>query len=82
MVALIEIPDNKNESAFILEVLKRLNVRIFDNNEVFLSDDVLAEHTDILRERRKVINATDAQFFSWEAAQKELVRRKKEKAIV
>ena len=82
MVALIELPDNKNESAFILEVLKRLNVRIFDNNEVLLPDGVLAEHAEILRDRRKALDATDAQFFSWEDAQKELVRRKKEKAIV
>jgi hypothetical protein len=32
MTATIELPNNKNEIVFILEVLKRLNVRVIKND--------------------------------------------------
>jgi hypothetical protein len=81
MTATIELPSNKIEIAFILEVLKRLNVRIIeDTDDLLLSADVLEDHAAILRERRAAMSAPDAQFFSWEEAQTILANRKIEKA--
>ena len=80
MTATIELPNNKTELAFILEVLKRLNVRIIDDTDAGqISDSVSEEHTAILKERRIAMKATDAQFFSWEEAQKILSDRKTDK---
>ena len=75
MIATIELPNNRKELDFILEVLKRLNVRILENKEdVVFEEDVLEEHSVILRERRAAMNAPDAQFFTWEEAQLILAR--------
>lgn len=83
MTATIELPNNKTELAFILEVLKRLNLRIHLIDEVFdITEDTLEEHAVILRERRTAMTAPDAQFFTWEEAQKILANRKKEKQTV
>ncbi len=78
MTARIELPNNKTELAFILEVLKRLNVRILDDiNQSQVADDVLEEHAAILKERRTNMAASDAQFFTWTEAQQVLENRKK-----
>ena len=78
MVATIELPNNRKELDFILEVLRRLNVRILDNKEdMVFEEDVLQEHSVILRERRASMNAPDAQFFTWEEAQQILTNRPK-----
>ena len=78
MIATIELPNNRKELDFILEVLKRLNVRILENKEdVVFEEDVLEEHSVILRERRAAMNAPDAQFFTWEEAQEILTNRSK-----
>ena len=78
MIATIELPNNKSELAFILEVLKRFNlkVQLVDEITPIISDDVLAEHAAILRERRIAMEAPDAQFFTWEEAQQILANRK------
>ena len=82
MTATIELPSNKIEIAFILEVLKRLNVRVIeDTDDWLLAEDVLQEHASILRGRRTAMSAPDAQFFSWEEAQQILANRKTEKSI-
>lgn len=77
MLATIELPNNKTELAFILEVLKRFNLKvqlIDDSTEV--TDAVLEEHAAVLRQRREEMNAKDAQFFTWEEAQQILANRK------
>ncbi len=77
MIATIELPNNKTELAFILEVLKRFNLKVQLMDEAaFVSDDMLAEHAAILRERRAAMTAPDAQFFTWEEAQQILANRK------
>lgn len=77
MLATIELPNNKTELAFILEVLKRfnLNVHLIDETTT-VSEDILEEHAAILRERRTAMTASDAQFFTWEEAQHILANRK------
>ena len=76
MTATIELPNNKNEIIFILEVLKRLNVKVIkDDNSSSFNDEVMEEHAIILRQRRSAMNATDAQFFTWEEAQNILQNR-------
>ena len=77
MLATIELPNNKTELTFILEVLKRfnLNVQLIDETSL-VSDDVLAEHAAILRKRRAAMSAPDAQFFTWEEAKQLLENRK------
>ena len=78
MIATIELPNNRKELDFILEVLKRLNVRILENKEdMVFEEDVLEEHSVILRERRTAMNAPNAQFFTWEEAQQILANRPK-----
>ena len=78
MIAIIELPNNRKELDFILEVLKRLNVRILENKEdMVFEEDVLEEHSVVLRERRAAMNAPDAQFFTWEEAQEILTNRPK-----
>ena len=78
MLATIELPNNRQEVDFILEVLRRLNVRILDNKEdMVLEEEVMEEHAAILRERRAAMNAPDAQFFTWEEAQEILANRPK-----
>jgi hypothetical protein len=78
MTATIELPNNKNEIVFILEVLKRLNVKVIkEDNLSSLTDEVMEEHAAILRQRRLAMNAADAQFFTWEEAQNILKNRKK-----
>ncbi len=80
MLATIELRNNKTEIVFILEVLKRLNVRIiYDTSDTPLEDNILEEHAAILRERRTAMSAPDAQFFTWEEAQQILAKRKAEK---
>lgn len=80
MTATIELPNNKTELIFILEVLKRLNLRIHLSDEISdIGEDVLEEHAVILRERRAAITAPDAQFFTWEEAQQILANHKREK---
>ena len=70
MLATIELPNNKTEIVFILEVLKRLNVRIiYDTSDAPLEDNILEEHAAILKERRAAMSTPDAQFFTWEEAQ-------------
>ena len=77
MIATIELPNNRSEIAFILEVLKRLNVRIVEKDESIVSEeDIIEEHSAILRERRVAMNAPDATFFTWEEAQKILSNRR------
>ena len=80
MLATIELPNNKTEIVFILEVLKRLNVRIvYDSADEPVEDNILEEHAAILRERKAAMSAPDAQFFTWEEAQQILANRKAEK---
>ena len=77
MLATIELPNNKNEIAFILEVLKRLNVRIVNNNnEEQLDENTIEEHSAILKDRRASMQSADAQYFTWEEAQQILANRK------
>jgi hypothetical protein len=81
MIATIELPNNTHERDFVLEVLKRLNIRftldaITDEGE----ESVLEEHAAILRDRRKGMQAPDAQFYSWEQAQTILANRKADKS--
>ena len=77
MIATIELPNNKNELAFILEVLKRFNLKVQLIDETHLiSEDVLEEHAAILRTRRAEMSAPDAKFFTWEEAQHILANRK------
>ena len=64
MIATIELPNNKTELAFILEVLKRLNVRIIYDTLAPLEDNSLEEDAAILREQRTSMSAPDAQFFT------------------
>ncbi len=75
MLATIELPNNKIELAFILEVLKRLNVSIVETNEKPLETEIVNEHAAILRDRRTAMSAADAQFFTWEEAQAILDKR-------
>ena len=77
MIATIELPNNRSEVAFILEVLKRLNVKIIEQEgNVLYEEDVLEEHSAILKDRRAAMNEADATFFTWEEAQKILDNRK------
>jgi hypothetical protein len=83
MIATIELPNNKAEWTFLLEVLKRLNVpfRLIDAApDAPIEADVLEEHAAILEERYAAMNAPDAEFFTWEEAQKILANRKRQKA--
>ena len=76
MVATIELPNNKKEIDFILEVLKRLNVRILEKEVgAVFEEDIIEEHAAILSERRAAMNMPDAQFFTWEEAQNILANR-------
>ena len=80
MIVKIELPNNKKELSFILEVLNRLNIRIVsDKEEVSLPKEIIAEHTAILKERRAAMAASDAQFFTYEEAQNILSKRGLEK---
>ena len=80
MIATIELPNNRSEVAFILEVLKRLNVRIIEQEETVVSEeDIIEEHSVILRDRRAAMNEPDATFFTWQEAQKVLENRNKTK---
>ncbi len=77
MLATIQLPNNSKEIAFILEVLKRLNVEVItDISTLSIDDEVIEEHAIILRERRTAMNSADAQFFTWEEAQQVLAKRK------
>jgi hypothetical protein len=72
MIATIELPNNKAEWTFILEVLKRLNVnvRVIDAApDAPIEAEVLEEHAAVLKKRRAAMTAPDAQFFTWEEAQ-------------
>jgi hypothetical protein len=83
MTATIELPNNKTELTFILEVLKRLNLPIHLSDEISdIEGDILEEHAVILRERRTAMTASDAQFFTWEEAQQILANRKREKQML
>jgi hypothetical protein len=83
MTATIELPNNKNEIVFILEVLKRLNVKVTKDDETWSLDDTVAEeHAVILRQRRAEMDSPDAQFFTWEEAQTILSNRKKTKPML
>ncbi len=80
MLATIELPNNKNEIAFILEVLKRLNVNIvYKSDDEVLDESTIEEHSIILKDRRTSMKAADAQFFTWEDAQQILANRKNTK---
>jgi hypothetical protein len=77
MIATIELPNNKTELAFILEVLKRFNLNVqFIEETPDISDDVLEEHAVILRKRRTDMKSPNAKFFTWEEAQTLLANRK------
>jgi hypothetical protein len=77
MIATIELPNNKTELAFILEVLKRFNLKVqLIDQTSDVPQDILEEHAAILRERRTAMSASDAQFFTWEEAQHILANRK------
>jgi hypothetical protein len=70
MIATIELPNNTIERDFVLEVLKRLNIRFtLDAITEEVEESVLEEHTAILRDRRNAMQAPNAQFYSWEQAQ-------------
>ena len=78
MIATIELLNKRSEIAFILEVLKKLNVRIVEKDENVLSEeDIIEEHSVLLRDRRAAMNAPDAIFFTWEEAQTILNNRRK-----
>jgi Fungal ubiquitin-associated domain len=82
MIATIELPNNTHERDFVLEVLKRLNIRFtLDNMSEDVEESVLEEHAAILRDRRKAMQAPDAQFYTWEQAQTVLANRKANKSI-
>jgi hypothetical protein len=69
MVATIELPNNTHERDFVLEVLKRLNIRFtLDAITDEVEESVLEEHAAILRDRRNAMQAPDAPFYSWEQA--------------
>jgi hypothetical protein len=74
MVATIELPNNPQELNFILELFKRLNVRITFEDAV--EDDVLEEHALILKERREAMKQPDAQFFTLGEVETQLTNRK------
>jgi hypothetical protein len=77
MLATIELPNNKNELAFILEVLKRFNLKVqLLGDTADVSEDMLEEHAVILRTRRAAMTAPDAKFYTWEEAQHILANRK------
>ena len=77
MLATIELPNNKNEIAFILEVLKRLNVNIvYGSDDEILDESTVEEHSAILKDRRAAMQSADAQYFTWEDAQQILANRK------
>ncbi len=77
MIATIELPNNKTELAFILEVLKRFNLKVqLIDQASDVAQDILEEHAVILRDRRSAMSASDAQFFTWEEAQNLLANRK------
>jgi hypothetical protein len=80
MIATIELPNNTHERDFVLEVLKRLNIRFtLDNMSEDVEESVLEEHAAILRDRRKAMQSPDAQFYTWEQAQTVLANRKANK---
>ena len=80
MIATIELPKNTHERDFVLEVLKRLNIRFtLENLNDEVEDSVLEEHAVILRDRRKAMQAPDAPFYTWDEAQTILVNRKADK---
>jgi hypothetical protein len=82
MIATIELPNNTHERDFVLEVLKRLNIRFtIDNMSEDVEESVLEEHAAILRDRRKAMQSPDAQFYTWEQAQTVLANRKANKSI-
>jgi hypothetical protein len=77
MIATIELPNNTTERDFVLEVLKRLNIRFtLETMAEEVEESVLEEHATILRERKKAMQASDAQFYTWEQAQTILANRK------
>ena len=77
MLATIELPNNQAELSFVLEVLKRLNIQvIYNKGDAPLAQDVLEEHAAILKDRRQAMADPNAQFFTWEEAQKILAERK------
>jgi hypothetical protein len=85
MIATIELPNNKAEWTFLLEVLKRLNVpiKLIDAApDATIETDVLEEHARILEERYAAMNAPDAKFFTWDEAQQILANRKRQKTTI
>ena len=83
MIATIELPNNTQERNFVLEVLKRLNIRFtIENMADNIEDGVLEEHALILHERKKAIQNSDAQFYTWEQAQILLTNRKADKTTL
>ncbi|MEM1121354.1 MAG: hypothetical protein AAGJ18_12955 [Bacteroidota bacterium] len=80
MVVKIELPTNKKELSFTLEVLKRLGIKILsEEQDDSLSKEVAEEHRTILQERRKAMSAPDAKFYSWEEAQEIIAQRRTKK---
>lgn len=77
MIATIELPNNSQEKDFVLEVLKRLNIKFtLENISDEVEESVLEEHAAILQERKKAMQSPDAQFYTWEQAQSILENRK------
>ena len=76
MLVKIELPKNEKELSFVLEVLKRLNIQIVaEEQDSPLTKEIAANHSAILKERRKTMTAPDATFYSWEAAKEILAKR-------
>jgi hypothetical protein len=66
MIATIELPNNTHERDFVLEVLMRLDIRFkLDAITDKVEESDLEEHAVILRNRRKPMQAPNAQFYSW-----------------
>jgi hypothetical protein len=83
MIATIELPKNMQERDFVLEVLKRLNIRFtLENIADDVEDSILEEHAVILRERKKAMQSPDAQFYTWEQAQTILAKRNADKTTL
>jgi Putative addiction module component len=72
MTITIKLPDNNKEANFIVELLKKLNVNMVDDD-----DDIPDAHKRILDERIEKLRATpDADFYSWDEVKKLTAQRK------
>jgi hypothetical protein len=74
----LELPNNKKEADFVIELLKRLNIRFTQkqSTETEIIDDLIESNKELIDKRLDSIEKGGTTTYSWEDAQAILANRK------